>query len=238
MNNSHWKFLGLNKNSATVNTVKQAYRKLAVKMHPNKGGTTENFQKLGSAYAKALNNVVGRNRVVQRPPPQTNYGPTRPLKNRVSNYVKNHNFSPANKYTSAILKKINEKKLNNKLNTHNSFLREMYKILNANYDPLILNPNKNNIENFKRKLNYNSWRKIVSIIQRPLRENNVVGDPNFQQLSWAIKFYRALNKINKATNNNISYYYWLAFHTHRRALNNQGKRTGPILKNALPRHPF
>lgn len=45
----YYKTLGLDK-SASSDDIKQAYRRLASKMHPDKGGSTEDFQKLEEAY--------------------------------------------------------------------------------------------------------------------------------------------------------------------------------------------
>lgn len=46
----YYNVLGLNKN-ATTDDIKQAYRKLASKHHPDKGGDTADFQKIQEAYA-------------------------------------------------------------------------------------------------------------------------------------------------------------------------------------------
>ena len=45
----YYKILGVDK-SADVNDIKKAYRRMAVKMHPDKGGSVDDFKKLGEAY--------------------------------------------------------------------------------------------------------------------------------------------------------------------------------------------
>lgn len=45
----YYKILGVDK-SASPDDIKSAYRRLASKMHPDKGGSTEDFQKLEEAY--------------------------------------------------------------------------------------------------------------------------------------------------------------------------------------------
>ena len=45
----YYKILSLDK-SADANDIKKAYRRLAIKMHPDKGGAVEDFKKLSEAY--------------------------------------------------------------------------------------------------------------------------------------------------------------------------------------------
>ena len=45
----YYKILDLDK-SADANDIKKAYRRLAIKMHPDKGGAVEDFKKLSEAY--------------------------------------------------------------------------------------------------------------------------------------------------------------------------------------------
>lgn len=45
----HYKTLGINKN-ATQDEIKRAYRKLAMKHHPDRGGNSEQFKKINEAY--------------------------------------------------------------------------------------------------------------------------------------------------------------------------------------------
>ena len=48
-NDKYYKMLGVKKD-ATQNEIKKAYRKLAIKYHPDKGGDPEKFKELGTAY--------------------------------------------------------------------------------------------------------------------------------------------------------------------------------------------
>ena len=48
-NEKYYQLLGIDK-SATQNEIKKAYRKLAIKYHPDKGGDPEKFKELGTAY--------------------------------------------------------------------------------------------------------------------------------------------------------------------------------------------
>jgi len=50
---NYYKVLGLN-TSATVDEVKQAYRKLAMKHHPDRGGDEAEFKKIKEAYEKLI----------------------------------------------------------------------------------------------------------------------------------------------------------------------------------------
>ena len=45
----YYSALGISK-TATQQEIKQAYRKLAAKHHPDRGGSTEEFQKIEEAY--------------------------------------------------------------------------------------------------------------------------------------------------------------------------------------------
>jgi DnaJ domain len=48
-NEAFYSLLGVSK-SADATAIKRAYRKLAVKLHPDKGGSQEKFKELGEAY--------------------------------------------------------------------------------------------------------------------------------------------------------------------------------------------
>ena len=48
-NSKYYEILGVDK-KATMEEIKKAYRKKAIKMHPDKGGDQEEFQKLQQAY--------------------------------------------------------------------------------------------------------------------------------------------------------------------------------------------
>ena len=50
MGKDYYKVLGIPK-GATEDEIKKAYRKMALKYHPDKGGKVEDFQKLQSAMA-------------------------------------------------------------------------------------------------------------------------------------------------------------------------------------------
>jgi curved DNA-binding protein CbpA len=54
-----YSILGISKN-ATPENIKKAYRKLALKTHPNKGGDPEEFKKINSAYKKLTASSGGR----------------------------------------------------------------------------------------------------------------------------------------------------------------------------------
>lgn len=58
MNVDHYQTLGLSRD-ADAETIKQAYRKLASKNHPDKGGDTEKFQQIQTAY-QILSNPQSR----------------------------------------------------------------------------------------------------------------------------------------------------------------------------------
>ena len=45
----YYKILGVDRN-ATPDEIKKAYRKMAAKHHPDRGGSTEEFQKIEEAY--------------------------------------------------------------------------------------------------------------------------------------------------------------------------------------------
>jgi curved DNA-binding protein CbpA len=60
-------FLGLPSNASDDNA-KKAYRKMSRTMHPNKGGSTANFQKLGAAY-EMVKSGGGRGGVQWTPEP-------------------------------------------------------------------------------------------------------------------------------------------------------------------------
>ena len=47
--NNYYKILGV-KNSANKQEIKRAYRKLAIKYHPDKGGSDEKFKEISEAY--------------------------------------------------------------------------------------------------------------------------------------------------------------------------------------------
>lgn len=51
--NDPWETLGVSRD-ADENTIKKAYRKLAMKHHPDKGGDPEQFKKIQSAYDKIV----------------------------------------------------------------------------------------------------------------------------------------------------------------------------------------
>lgn len=51
---SYYKILGIDKD-ADENAIKRAYRKLAMKHHPDKGGNAEEFKKIGEAYETLSN---------------------------------------------------------------------------------------------------------------------------------------------------------------------------------------
>lgn len=50
MNNDYYQILGVDRN-ATQEDIKKAYRKLAMKHHPDRGGSQEDFQKIQEAYS-------------------------------------------------------------------------------------------------------------------------------------------------------------------------------------------
>ena len=54
-----YKILGISKNASSYD-IKKAYKKLALKTHPNKGGDAEEFKKLGEAY-ETLSNIEKKN---------------------------------------------------------------------------------------------------------------------------------------------------------------------------------
>jgi hypothetical protein len=53
MSRNNLKELGLNI-GASADNIKKSYRKLALERHPNKGGSTEVFQRLGAAYERLM----------------------------------------------------------------------------------------------------------------------------------------------------------------------------------------
>jgi len=48
-NSKYYEILGLEK-TATMDEIRKSYRKKAIRMHPDKGGDPEEFQKLQQAY--------------------------------------------------------------------------------------------------------------------------------------------------------------------------------------------
>jgi DnaJ-class molecular chaperone len=56
---SDYKTLGL-KIGASQNEIRQAYRKLVLKEHPNKGGDIEKFKKIQAAYEELTKKAGGR----------------------------------------------------------------------------------------------------------------------------------------------------------------------------------
>lgn len=57
---TYYNILGVNRN-ANMNSIKKAYRKLALERHPNKGGTDAQFQELQGAYEILSNNAKRAN---------------------------------------------------------------------------------------------------------------------------------------------------------------------------------
>ena len=71
--------LGFTEGSITLADIKTAYRKLALKHHPDKGGDEAEFKKIAAAYEL----LVGKARIKPRPRPvrqwvhiHVNYGTT------------------------------------------------------------------------------------------------------------------------------------------------------------------
>jgi len=64
-----YRFLGLVRGSATRAAAKTAYRTEAKRHHPDAGGTTRGFQRLGEAYELVLDDVEGRLAAVDPSPP-------------------------------------------------------------------------------------------------------------------------------------------------------------------------
>lgn len=65
---SHWNVLGVQR-SAGRNNVRRAYRRLALRHHPNKGGNPANFRRLQNAYERAMANLLLRANAPARPAP-------------------------------------------------------------------------------------------------------------------------------------------------------------------------
>ena len=64
-----WEILGVSSN-ATLDECKRAYRKLVLKKHPDRGGSTEEFTKIVTAYesivsGKAVNNTARKETVTK-----------------------------------------------------------------------------------------------------------------------------------------------------------------------------
>ena len=68
----YYKILGINK-SATQDDIKKAYRKLAMKHHPDRGGNVDEFQKIEEAY-RVLSNEETRYQYDNPQSQYTNFG--------------------------------------------------------------------------------------------------------------------------------------------------------------------
>jgi hypothetical protein len=110
-------------------------------------------------------------------------------------------------------------KFQNVSNAKNTLLKYIEKHTVYSPPPPPVYVNKSVYKNFANRKNYASWNKLKTKLGRPLKNNNINPYNNgTQALRNVIEFYTLLNKKNTNAKR-LNYFYWVAFHEHRRNKN-------------------
>ena len=142
--------------------LKKAYRTLALQMHPNKGGSTANFQELGKVYKIALNKFTNSNSSPNVAPPLRIANAPRNTRvanaKKASNNKENANRANMNKYMNTAEGNGNGGMSNANVAAPRNIKASQLALINRARLP----GSGKNIEKLKRNINTGTTNKVVS----------------------------------------------------------------------------